>query len=313
MRKPLAVGLLALALTTSACSGSSDDSDKSGGSGKAYELTATTPKATGDIDSFTWSLYAEPFSLAYLYAYDYPPNTVLSNVCESLLRLNSDMSTSPGLAEKVENPDPTTWVYTIRQGVKFHDGTPMTADDVVFSLSANTNAAFGSYWGAAYMNVASIKKTGDNEVTVKTKYPDSLFNQYMATAAGTVESAKTMMAAGANYGNATTGVNCTGPFAFKSWTPGDNITLTRNDDYWDADLKAKAATVKFVFLSDPTTRVNAWTAGEVDGGWSIPANAQAQLKAGAPGSLYYGSTPRRSRRSSTPPAPSRTRRHARHC
>ena len=89
---------------------------------RAYQISATTPEPTGDIDSFTWSLYAEPLSLAYPYAFDYPPNQVLSNVCESLLRWNADLSISPGLASAVDNPDPTTWVYTIRDGVTFHDG-----------------------------------------------------------------------------------------------------------------------------------------------------------------------------------------------
>ena len=59
---------------------------------------------TGDIDSFTWSLYAEPLSLAFPYAFDYPPNQVLSNVCESLLRWNADLSISPGLASAYANP-----------------------------------------------------------------------------------------------------------------------------------------------------------------------------------------------------------------
>ena len=72
----------------------------------AYELSTTTPEPTGDIDSFTWSLYAEPFSLAYPYAFDYPPNQSSSNVCESLLRWNADLSISPALAAAVDNPDP---------------------------------------------------------------------------------------------------------------------------------------------------------------------------------------------------------------
>jgi len=287
-----AAGVLALALTAAACSGTAEgdkDGDNPSGAPKAaYELTATTPAPSGDIDSFTWSLYAEPFTLAFPYAYDYPPNTVLSNVCESLLRLNPDLSISPGLAEKYENPDPTTWVYTIRQGVTFHDGSPLTADDVVASLSFHLNPAFGSYWTQIFANVKSIEKTGADQVTVKLKQPDSMFNQYMAITPGTIESAKTLATMGADYGNASNGVNCTGPYAFDSWTPGDNITLKKYAGYWDPELMAKADTVKFVFLSDPSTRVNAWTSGEVDGGWQVPANAYTQLQNGGPGTLYYG-------------------------
>ncbi len=83
-------------------------------------------------------------------------------------------------------------------------------------------------------------------------------------------------------------MNCTGPFAFGSWTPGKQIVLKRFDGYWDPALKAKAASVKFVFLQDPNTRINALQSGEVDGGWQVPSNAYAQLKNGGPGKLYYG-------------------------
>lgn len=265
-----------------------DEEPADEGSEAAYVLTETTPAPSGDIDSITWSLYAEPFSLAYLYAYDYPPNTVLSNVCERLLTLNPDLTIGPGLAESFDNPDPLTWVYTIRQGVTFHDGSTMTADDVVVSLSAHLNPAYGSFWMGVYANVESITKTADDEVTVKLRQPDSLFNQYMATTAGVVESTAFLVQAGADYGNSSTGVNCTGPFQFDSWTPGDNITLTRYDGYWNEDLAAKAGEIKFVFLSDPNTRTNAWVSGEVDGGWTVPSNAIGQLEGSGPGSLYFG-------------------------
>jgi peptide/nickel transport system substrate-binding protein len=100
-----------------------------------------------------------------------------------------------------------------------------------------------------------------------------MFNQYMAVSPGTIESAKTLAEAGKDYGNTSTGVNCTGPFAFGSWKPGESITLKRYDDYWDPALKARSSQVEFVFLSDPNTRVNAWAAGQVDGGWQVPAES----------------------------------------
>jgi peptide/nickel transport system substrate-binding protein len=280
-------GLAALALLTAACSGTANEP---GGtpSGAAYELTSHTPEPSGDLDSFTWSMYAEPFSLDYAYAFDYPPNQVLANVCESLLRWNPDLTITPSLASRFANPTPTTWVYTIRKGVTFHDGSALTADDVVASLKRHLDPAVGSYWASAYTNVKSIEKTGDFEVTVTLTKPDSMFNQYMAVSPGTIESAKTLAEDGKDYGNSSTGVNCTGPFEFDSWKPGESITLKRYDDYWDPQLKARSAEVKFVFLSDSNTRVNAWASGQVDGGWQVPANAYAQLQGSGAGSLYYG-------------------------
>ena len=196
-RLATAAVLVSLALATAACSGTADEPDgPSSSDGAAFELTKTTPEPSGDIDSFTWANHAEPFSLDYAYAFDYPPNQILANVCESLLRWNPDLSITPALAEKYENPTPTTWVYTIRQGVTFHDGSTLDADDVVASLQRHLDPDVGSYWAGVYANVQSIDKTGDYEVTVTLKKPDSMFNQYMAVSPGTVESAETLSADG---------------------------------------------------------------------------------------------------------------------
>ncbi|MCW2757057.1 MAG: gsiB1 [Nocardioidaceae bacterium] len=285
-RLALAAGLVAIALVGAACGGSTTASG--GSTSAAFELTSSTPKPSGDIDSFTWALYAEPFSLDYAYAFDYPPNTVLSNVCESLMRWNPDLTYSPGLASKVDHPTPTSWVYTIRTGVTFHDGSTLTPDDVVASLKRHLDPEVGSYWATVYTNVKSIEKTGADQVTVTLTQPDSLFNQYMASSPGTVESAATLTADGKDYGNSSKGVNCTGPFELEKWDSGNSITLKRYDAYWDSSLKAKSQQVKFVFLPDANTRVNAWASGQVDGGWQVPANAYAQLDKSDAGSLYYG-------------------------
>jgi peptide/nickel transport system substrate-binding protein len=288
-RTLIACSLAVATLLLAACSGTAKSpSSTSSAGGKAYQVSATTPAPSGDLDSFTWSLYAEPLSLAFPYAFDYPPNQVLSNVCESLLRWNADLSISPGLASAYHHPDPTTWVYDIRPGVTFHDGGTVTADDVVASLEMHLNPKVGSYWASVYRNVKSIEKTGPMQVTVTLTQPDSMFNQYMAVSPGTVESKAFLQKSGADYGNPSTGVDCTGPFAFDSWKSGQSITLKRYDDYWDTSLRAKSAQVKFVFIQDPNTRVNAWQDGEVDGGWNVPSNGYSQLKNGGPGTLYFG-------------------------
>ncbi|MFJ6462342.1 ABC transporter substrate-binding protein [Streptomyces sp. NPDC091387] len=274
-------------LVTSACSGTANP-DKDADAGTSYKLTRQTPAAAGDIGSFTWSIYAEPSSLDYAYAYDYPPNQILANVCESLLRWNPDLTTSPNLASSFTNPTPTTWVYKIRPGVRFHDGTVLTAKDVVASLRRHMDPAVGSAWENTFRNVKSIDMTGPLEVTVRLTKPDAVFNQEMATSSGTIESAATLAEAGKDYGSPKGGVNCTGPFSFRSWASGQSLTLKKFDGYWNTELKPKAKQVEFVFLSDPTTRVNAFRSGEVDGGWMVPADAYDQLGSSTAGTLYYG-------------------------
>lgn len=232
--------------------------------------------------------YSEPYSLDYAYAFDYADNLVLANMCESLLRLNSDYSLTPSLATSVENPDPLTWVYEIRQGVQFHDGTDMTADDVLASMTRHIDPEVGSSWYSVYQNVESIEKTGDWEVTVKTVIPDSQLNLGMGGSAGVIESAATLEALGADYGNSTGGVNCTGPFEFDSWKSGESITMKAFDGYWNDELKANSDTFKFVFMGDANARVNALKSGEVDGSWMLPMDAVKQMEKAGNGDVLYG-------------------------
>ncbi|MFJ6793438.1 ABC transporter substrate-binding protein [Streptomyces sp. NPDC091268] len=286
IRRALATGLAAAAvLVTGACGGPArPDRDAA----TAYRITDRTPAAAGTVDSFTWSVFAEPTTIDYAYAFDYPPNQILANVCEGLLRWNPDLTTSPNLAASYTNPTPTTWVYQIRPGVRFHDGTALTADDVVASLRRHLDPATASVWAYPFRNVRSVEPTGPMEVTVTLAQPDSTFNKYLAAGPGVVESAATLARSGKDYGNPQTGVNCTGPFSFDSWTSGQSLTLKRFDDYWNPELRAKSGRAKFVFLADPTTRVNAFQSGEVDGGWMVPPDAYASLGSSRAGSLYFG-------------------------
>ncbi|MFD0568482.1 ABC transporter substrate-binding protein [Kitasatospora gansuensis] len=129
-------------------------------------------------------MFGEPTTIDYAYSFDFPPNQILANVCESLLRWNPDLTTSPNLAASFANPTPTSWVYQIRPGVKFHDGSTLTADDVVASLRRNLDPEVGSVWGNQYRNVESIERTGPLEVTVTLQAPDATFNKYLAAAPG---------------------------------------------------------------------------------------------------------------------------------
>ncbi|MDH6708806.1 peptide/nickel transport system substrate-binding protein [Kitasatospora sp. MAA19] len=275
-----AVAVLALSLATG-CAGPPKD----GGSGVSYKLSADTPPAKGGLDSFTWAVYAEPPTLDYISAFDYPQNTILSNVCESLMRWTPQLTLAPGLAEKASSPDPTTWIYDLRPDVHFHDGGVLTADDVVYSLGRQTNPDNAAAWAQQFQNVAGITKTGPLQVTVKLTQPDSQFNQYMATAAGVVASKAGIEAAGKDYGTSGS-LDCTGPFRLGTWNKGQSVELQRFDDYWGP--KAKSAKAVFRFLTDPSARVNAMLTGEADGGYLIPTESYDRLRSAGNGSLYFG-------------------------
>ncbi|MFD4124587.1 ABC transporter substrate-binding protein [Streptomyces globisporus] len=276
-------GALSALAVLAACAGPPDGaSDASDGS---FALSPGTPRAAGPVDSFSWAVYAEPPTLDYTVAFDYPQNTILSNVCESLMRWTPGLTVEPGLARKASNPDPTTWVYDLRAGVRFHDGRTMTADDVVHSLGRQRNPDNAAAWAQVFQNVTDVTRTGPLQVTVKLKKPDSQFPQYMATAAGVVASKAGVEKAGRDYGT-TGGLACSGPFELGAWHKGQSIELDRFDGYWGT--RAKAGQVEFRFLTDPSARTNALLSGEVDGGYLIPTESYVRLKRSVTGTLHFG-------------------------
>ncbi|MGP3689232.1 ABC transporter substrate-binding protein [Streptomyces sp. IBSNAI002] len=276
-----AAAALALMLTGAGCAA------PAGGAGPAaLHLSAATPPARGDIDGFTWALYAEPPVLDYLYAFDYPQNTVLSNVCESLMRWTPQLTLEPGLAEKATQTDPTTWVYDLRPGVRFHSGATLTADDAVASLNRHLDPELGSYWVEDFRNVAAVEKTGPLQITVRLTTPDALFPQAMANSAGTVARAVTMEEQGKAFGTADGGLDCTGPFRLGEWEQGASLRLDRFDGYWGK--RAKAGHVTFAFLPDSAARTNALLTGEVDGSFAVPPESMSRLRAADTGRLYSG-------------------------
>jgi peptide/nickel transport system substrate-binding protein len=251
-------------------------------------LVDTTTPAVGDVDLVTWSIAAEPSSMDVVYDADFDTGQISANVCERLLAPQPDFSVKPVLAKSVSNPDPLTWVYTIRDGVTFQDGSPLTAEDVAYSLKRNMDPDVGSYWGGAYVNVKSISVTERMEVTVKLKQPDYLFNQYMATPAGGIGCKATIEKLGKSYGTPQGGVNYTGPYKIEDWAKGQSITLVRNDNYWDREHMPRAQRIKFVIISDPAGRISAMLAGQVDGSWYVPLQGMARLRTSDVGSLYFG-------------------------
>src|SRR5262249_7080727 len=119
----------ALALTAGACGRpvSSTGSPTSGNISPTRGLVAATPAGTKTVPSVVWAVDRDVTTLDPIYTFDYPENTAVSLMCESLLRQAPNGSLQPGLAT-VASPDPTTMVITLRPGVRFWDGHPVTAD-----------------------------------------------------------------------------------------------------------------------------------------------------------------------------------------
>ncbi|MFD0031164.1 ABC transporter substrate-binding protein [Streptomyces sp. NPDC055059] len=286
MRRALPV--IGLVLTLAACT-SGARQPQQGAAPAKLDLKTTTPAAAKGLGKVTWNLPYEPQTLDPIRSFNYAENTALANMCESLLRLTPDFKIKPGLAVKAANPTPTTWVYTIRKGVTFWNGDPLTADDVAASLRRHLDPKLGTWWGDYFNTVKSVRATGSTQVTVTLKQPDALFNQAMATGAGAIVQKKFLDKAGKSLGSPSSGVMCTGPFTFHDWKSGDSMTLNRNDHYWDKALKAKSESLVLRFIADETTAVNALRSGEVDGQYFyLPPAGLGQLQKSTTGSVTLG-------------------------
>lgn len=227
----------------------------------------TTPAASGEVDSVTWATYREVNSLDPIYAFDYPENTVIYSMCESLLAQQPDGSITPGITT-LTRPDDTTMVFTVTDGVTFWDGTPLTADDIVFSLQREMDPSLGGFYGAAFARVASIEATAPNEVTISLSQPDYFLEGELASTPGIVVQKAFVEAAGAAFATPDGGTMCTGPYQFDSWSVGDKLTVKGYDGYWNG--APKVGEIDFVGVPDENTLTAGLLSGDIDGSY-IPA------------------------------------------
>jgi peptide/nickel transport system substrate-binding protein len=280
--------LLALAACTSSSSSGGDT--PSGAPSGGSNVVLTTPKASGSIDTLNWDLpYGEPTTLDYVKAADYGPDMVVSNLCDSLLRLEPDYSSSPSLATSWKSSsDHLTTTFTLRTDVKFWDGHPLTPEDVVYSLERNMDPKNEPVNGAFFDHVKSIVAKGDNQVVVTFSKPDELFIKEMATVAGQVSEKSYTESKGSKYGSAEGGVMCSGPFKLDSWEAGQDITLAANTDYWDPELRPLASKVILHFISDTSTLAQAIRSGEIQGAYELPPAILPAVSQPGAGNVYQG-------------------------
>lgn len=275
-----AAALLALA----ACSGGSSGS---AAGPKDVSITTSVPAPKGDVDSITWNIPSgEPNTIdPALSALD-SVSTLDANLCEQLATFGPDYQLEPSLAEKISEPDDKTYVFDLRPGVTFWDGSPMTPEDVIFSMERVQDEKVASSWASAFTGVESIKKTGPMQVTVKFAQPNVLFKWYEATPAMSIVSKAATEKLGDSFGTATGGIMCTGPYKVDQWRSGQDITLLRNDAYWGA--KPKVAKARFTFDTDTASASSALLRGDVDGQWGNAVSSQTKLAKSGAGSMLYG-------------------------
>ena len=190
-------------------------------------------------------------------------SVLYTNVFEGLTRFMGDGSVVPGLAESWEiSEDGLTYTFKLREGVTFHDGTTMDAEDVKFTLDRINAEDSANAQKALYAAISEVNVIDPQTVEVKLSEPNGnmLFNlawgDAVIVAPETVETIKQTPIG-------------TGAFKFENWNQGDKITLTRNDDYWGEAPALASATFKFI--SDPTAAFASVMAEDVDVFTGFPA------------------------------------------
>ncbi|WP_205961679.1 ABC transporter substrate-binding protein [Pararhodobacter oceanensis] len=188
---------------------------------------------------------------------------VYSNIFEGLTRFMSDGSVVPGLAESWEiSEDGLTYTFHLRDGVTFHDGTTMDAEDVKFSLDRARAEDSANAQKALFTSIADVTVIDPLTVQLTLSAPNGslLFNLAWGDA---------VIVAPESIEDIATNPIGTGAFMFSNWVQGDRIDIARNPDYWGTPANLETAT--FRFISDPTAAFASVMAEDVDVFTGFPA------------------------------------------
>ena len=214
--KRLAVGVIG-AFFLSACA--------SGGGGTTS--VAATPKAGGTLKV---AIESELRTLDPLKSSQRVERQVYYNMYESLVKIDASLKIKPGLATAWQYTDPTTLQFTLRQGVKFHDGTDFNADAVKFNIDRILTAA-SSPRKSELASVKSVEVKDASTVIFHLKKPDAALLAQLVDRAGMILSPAAIQKGGAGFTLAPVGAG-TGPFEFVEWKRDDHLTLKKNPNYW---------------------------------------------------------------------------------
>jgi peptide/nickel transport system substrate-binding protein len=208
---------------------------------------------------------------------------VYANVFEGLTRFAPDGTILPALAESWEiAPDGLSWAFHLRDGVTFHDGSPFTAEDVVYSFDRAMAEGSTNAQKQLFAGINEVTAIDDVTLEIGLDAPKGslLFNLAWGDAV--------IVSPGSADTNTSNPVG-TGPFKFSQWVQGDRVELVRNPDYWGEAPKLEKVTFKFI--SDPTAAFAAMMAGDVDAFPVYPAPENlAQFEADPRFSVIVGST-----------------------
>jgi peptide/nickel transport system substrate-binding protein len=193
---------------------------------------------------------------------------VYNNLLEGLVKLNMQGEVIRALVQQYSvSIDGTAYTFTLRPGVKFHHGRPLTSEDVKFTLERNRDPATGHPHRAYYEDIQEIKIVDDRTFRIALRKPNAMFVFNLARANSAIIAKEAVERLKSHPIG-------TGPFRFAEWIRGDRIILTKFTDYYEPGVPSLDKVV-FRFIQDPNAQVAALRAGDVDviGAAMSPENA----------------------------------------
>lgn len=252
--------IVSLIFVLAACT---DDSEVD----EASEPGGSTEQTTGKDINF--SLLAMPGSLDPHAANDGYSLYVMTNIYETLVKMNQDLKLEPALAESYEQLDDTTWEFKLRDDVTFHDGSAFNAEVVKANLDRVRDPEVGAPLEFLFTEIDEVEIVDDYTVRIHTDGPFAALPAHLAHPGGHMISKEVIDADYAGMekgGNPLTEVNenpvGTGFFKFEEIAEGDHVTLVRNEEYWGEPAKPESVTFKAV--PEDGTRIAELSTGDAD-------------------------------------------------
>ena len=263
----LAAGLAAAALVAGCSSGSSDS-----GSSSAPASESATATGGGEVDAMTWAVQAPIASMDVAKDPSVPTLRAIGAAFDRVLTQDDEGNVIPGVTSYA-TPDPQTIVLTVRDGVTFWDGTPLTAEDIAYSIERHTGPDNPSLIAPLFGSIESVDVTDPTTVTINLSRPDPLMLTNLAALAQVRQKAYDEAAGEAVGGPEKPGMG-TGPYSITSYSSADGVVLAANENYWGGKPKVKEITI--VSIPDPETARLAMSSGEIDGFFDVPLIATRQ-------------------------------------